>query len=309
MFYFIYWFLNFSLWELILRTALSPAFFSRYLLLTLCFCGLYAAIAAMLAKLLPKRARRAYFIILNLFFTVLYVSQFIYYRIFKVLYTVNSIGKAGQAMEFMKDTLLQMAGSVLAIVLLLLPLIFVIINPLWDKVKDFIGRDRVREKTAFYLPMAGIMLFAAILTIVLATGSDQVNSPRHLLFEDNLPLVAADRMGVLTAMIRDFSDKPGEDGGKLLVLDPSEKTGENAGSEGSEDTDASRSSESAKAPASTAAPSESHADPTPTPEPLFTPEKQVLPSLDFAALAASEENEPYKNLDLYFAQADPSLTN
>lgn len=308
MFITIFWILSFAVWEMTLRAALSTQFFSQYLLMTLCFVGVYGGVFAFITRLLPRKYIRRFMLVTHSIFTLLYASQLVYFRIFKVLYAVDSVKKGGQVLEFFRDILIQTFKSLPMIFVIALPLLALAIGPVWRKLWPILRPKPIKRVVNIFMPLIVAAYCGIPLFIGIVFGPMTANSPRQLLTQANVPVVAADRVGVLTAMLRDATAKRGDAGGSSLILEDPAVTDEvnpsgQTAAPGTETT----------APQTTDANGAVIVQPsaaaTPTPEPAFKPQPQILEWLDFKKLAEEETDENFKDMDLYFAQADPSLTN
>lgn len=301
----------FLLWEMLLHLVISPQFFHPYFPVFLCLVLASAGLHTLLIRLLPLKRRRLALVVSTGFFGLLYGSQLIYHAFFHVLYTVHSIRHGAQIAEFAGDILQKILTNSFPLLLLFLPLLTVALPPVWKRLEPVLGEDKplTRPRIHRLLTPGFTAAFALLSGLLILFGSHQVNSPYMLLTASNLPLVATDRLGLITAMVRDATAGPGSDsiedqlqteapGPKLHY--PNETVESFTRPFGSPASSEARSS----SPAQT---STKAGDTALDPQKLFKP--QILPWLNFASLAVQEKNPALKKMDSYFATAEPSLTN
>lgn len=292
---FLFWFLSFMIWELTLRTAISPSFFSIYLIIVLFFSASYSALLGFVSDLFRRHRPRIFMSVAAGIISFVYASQLIYYRFFKVLYALKSVKHGGQVAQFAGDIFKQVLHNIPVLIVLFIPLIVLLVPYTWNRLKKYFFP---KKKPSVVLRAGTLLLswyFFAMAVLLVAFGPDTVNSPRQVLTRTNAPVIAADRVGLVMAMFRDATAKTqGGTTGKLQLPSPEENPNMT-------DTSASEGTPSATDTAGSALPA--------APVSAVKREPNILPWLDFKAMAEKETDEDLKQMDLYFAQADPSLTN
>ncbi|RDU35964.1 LTA synthase family protein [Neobacillus piezotolerans] len=125
--------------------------------------------------------------------SLLYQSQFIYYKFFKTFYTVYSAGNGAQAAEFWRDIgNLARENAFWLAVFLAPPLLFLPLGRFFTFQKqDKLNRISLIACFAFS-QMAGI-------GTLMASGKE-INSAYDLYFRSSMPLLSVERLGLLTTM-------------------------------------------------------------------------------------------------------------
>ena len=130
--------------------------------------------------------------------TGIYLSQFIYYQIFQMLYVVSSIQGAGNAIgQFYSVLFLTMRENWLPIVLMILPLVY-----LFTIQRKIFKTINMKKKTVF--SFGG--LFVAFMTLNVAAVSlnnSGAVSPRMLFYNTFVPTESLEHFGVVGAMMLD----------------------------------------------------------------------------------------------------------
>lgn len=299
----VFFMLSYVVWELYLRIAISPQFFSQYFFLVLLLAATYGGLTSLIAHLLPRKLLRPYMMVITFLAGFIYFSQLIYFRFFKVLYAVNSVKGGGQVMEFAGDIAFKVLTHIPALIFFMLPFIVVSINPMWRELSYFI--DRGNRKKSSLITLASSLVLALAAFLMIALGPKGVNSAKEVLLKTNVPLVAADRVGLITAMIRDAAAGNTSSAEQLYLDDPEETRPSKT------DPGQSSGSESVTPSGKTPEGETFGTDPAPTVEPTpgIVRRPQELGWIDFEGMAEREEDPNLKQMDLYFSQADPSVTN
>ena len=147
-----------------------------------------------IALLLPLRANRVFTIITFTIITLLFVSQYIYFRIFNSPYRVATMGMGGAAIRDFRSMLLaEISSAWFAILLLLLPLIYLIAHR-----RDY--RPAFAPTFAFriYLLVVALLLHLLAVGIISLDRSDF--GDRYYYKNEFSASEAEKRFGVLTSM-------------------------------------------------------------------------------------------------------------
>lgn len=131
--------------------------------------------------------------------SLLFASQFIYYKIFKTFYTLYSAGNGAQVMEFINDILTMIRINIIWLILIFLPFILYVVL-------------KVRSRTSHYRftwPERGLTLglFALVFGVALIgikLGDKDQNSPYDMYYNNNYPVASVDSLGLMTSMRLDL---------------------------------------------------------------------------------------------------------
>ena len=203
--------------------------------------------------------------------TFWYLVQTVYFTVFHTFLTLDTLTMAGQAAQYWRETLTGIWRALPALLPLLLPL--VLLCTLGRRCPP-VPRSRGRL-AALALSAGAVQLLAAL--VILSAGQG-ILSPRVLYREDFIPELAVSRFGVLTTLRLDAahllqSEPPSESEGPIQPEEPP--------------------------------PGEPPRGPEQE-EPVYGP--NVL-ALDFAALAAGEEDAGLRALHAYVDSRTPTMQN
>lgn len=132
--------------------------------------------------------------------TFIFVSQLIYYKIFKVFYTIYSAQNGVQVIGFFKDILLALRNNFIWILILFIPFAgFLLFR---RQLKPF-SFQRFKNKEKGVVIASSIALFGlSILSLHL--GDQEVNSPYNLYYKNNYLPASVNQLGLMTTMRLDF---------------------------------------------------------------------------------------------------------
>lgn len=272
-----------------------------------------AFVLTFLITLFPKRWWRRLMAVPLVITLIFFAAQYVYYAFFRTLFTWFSMLRSAQVAEFAGDVVLKILANIPVLLLAFVPLIiFFAKNPIVNFLKDkriipehwlvegetygtgaFFGRDKILG--SLFLVTAALVTFTFALLFV-NVGDRSVNSAYDLFYETDDPLVASNRLGLITAMsvdLRHFlnleeSEVPTEETlpDDVIIQDPT-----SSANAGTDTTDPS-------------------ADPSGTvPEPTAAPQKVHAFPIDFDTISESESNETLRNMALYFNDIEPSKSN
>lgn len=249
-----------------------------------------------IALLLPLRANRVFTLITFTVITLLLESQYIYFRIFNSPYRVATMGMGGAAIRDFRSMLLaEISTSWFAIVLLLLPLLYLIAHR-----KDY--RPAFSPTFAFriYLLAAALLLHFTAVGIISLDRSDF--GDRYYYKNEFSAAEAAKRFGVLADMRLDV---------KFMLF------GENTPDVDDDELGESVNPFETKTPdpVVTMAPSTT-ADPVTTTDPVTTIEPPApieygdnIMDIDFDTLIANETDADIVAAHKYFSSLTPTKQN
>ncbi|WP_316570271.1 LTA synthase family protein [Neobacillus sp. YIM B06451] len=204
--------------------------------------------------------------------SLLYVSQFIYFKFFKTFYTVYSAGNGGQIAEFWKDIGTLAWKNGLWLTLLVMPAILFL----------FLGRYLSFQKQD---KLNRISIVACIVMVQLAgigtlkASGKGINSAYDLYYQSSMPLLSVDRLGLLTTMRLDMQRQLSGWEPKLAV-----STKNPPGASGNWPTSKSPSWENEA-------------------------RGYNVMDIDFQQLAAKETNKELKDMYKYFSMVEPTEKN
>jgi len=227
---------------------------------------------------------------------LVFCTQLVYFNVFKVFFSFQSLGMAGDAMsEFGSDFITAIKGSIGGMILLLLPLpvLAVLMNRFcdWDK-RDIKGQRMIFAGTI-------ILHIVTLITLILPGKGDF--TPYDLYHNFKVLDLCGKQLGILTTTRLDITNLL--EGKNELVL---------------ADTTVAIWDETMEptlipilTPKITPSPKPFVPNATPTPSPPPTPidTSPNIMDIDFKALAESEEKDTIKTLHQYFSAVPPTNKN
>jgi len=243
--------------------------------------------------LFTEKVNKMLLILITTFICIIFNTQLVYFYVFKVYFSFQSLAIAGDAVtNFGAEILAAMKANVVGIILLFLPLIILVF--IMGNFIDY-ARRGIKEQIIFIGSSAIFQIIA--MTALLFFGKNDY-TPYDLYFNSNVPDMCAKQLGIATMTRIDVT--------KLLFHNDDLVLANTL----SLDTD----------PIATVTK-------TPTPEPTGTVVANVSPGvtqpptptpidtspnvmdIDFNALAANEKDDTFKTLDQYFATVTPTNKN
>ena len=126
--------------------------------------------------------------------TILFMSQFIYFKIFRMFYSLYSATKVGQVFEFWQIVVMKVRNNFSTIVLLSVPFMILLIFK-----KKIITTKPIYTKERSYL-LAGVVGCQLIGILSLGLAGKAIYSPYDLYFKHDYPVVAAEKLGLMTTL-------------------------------------------------------------------------------------------------------------
>ena len=126
--------------------------------------------------------------------TLLFMSQFIYFKIFRMFYSLYSATKAGQIFEFWEIIVMKVRNNFMTIVLLAIP--FIIFLVFKDKLK-YIKPIKVKDRAYLGVGIVGCHLIGVI---TLLFAGKAIYTPYDLYFKHDYPVVSAEKLGLMTTL-------------------------------------------------------------------------------------------------------------
>ena len=180
--------------ESVFRIAFSGRYLSQGMLYSLLFTIPIGVLCYLICTVFKEKKRNNVGCILIGMITFLFVSQFIYYKIFRMFYTLYSATNAGQVLEFFEIILITTKNNIGPILLMLIPLIGLIIMKKW--IRPF---KVVRAKERMFLGTILVLAhFIAIGSVHL--GTRDAYSPYDLYYQHYYPIISAEKLGLITTL-------------------------------------------------------------------------------------------------------------
>ena len=178
--------------ELIIRIYSSKHFFGIGLLYIFLFSLPVALILFGLSHLFSNKVNRVVSVISTVSLLVFYDSQLIYYQIFKTFYTMFSLTRAGQATDFVFETMQTIFRTILPFLILFIPLAVIIV--LVIKCKYIFEQY---SDVPLYSAAACVVIQLLAVCCTFFTGRG-IFSPYDLYFQTSSLNQSADRLGLIT---------------------------------------------------------------------------------------------------------------
>ena len=241
-------------------------------------------------------------------FTIYYIAQFVYYKIFRTFLSLVSIGGAQDAMNFRTVLFSALRSNWYIIVLFLLPLIcLIIMNRFWFS----FGRCRIGQKLGVLktvLVQLGISAAAWVLAIcILAVHGTAAYTPYALFHGRYVLELSMNKLGVIVTTGRDcvtmVTQSSQSKTFELADIGDNQSDAQTAAS----DINTAFADETDFSSASQTGGSDQAAGSTQTDEPVYVP--QVDESIDFQSLYNQTDDEELKSLTAYFSGVQPTYTD
>lgn len=259
----------------------------------------FGLLVGFLSGMFSKRANKIILLAVIGLQCILFNVQLIYFYVFKVYFSFQTIGMAGDAFtNFWSEIVLALKANIGGILLLMIPLIVLIIFLRHVE----INRRKVTEQAVLLGSVVGFYAFAMIALMIF--GKEDY-SPYDLYFHSKVPDMCGKQLGIVTLTGFDIVNLFGKEDDLVLAdtLTPD-----------------SVKPTPTKAPSPTLAPAvvtdtpdsqNSESTPTPTQPPTPTPidTSPNVMNIDFNLLAENEPNETIRTLHQYFASVAPTNKN
>ena len=241
-------------------------------------------------------------------FTVYYIAQFVYYKIFRTFLSLVSIGGAHDAMNFKSVLFATLRANWYVILLFLLPLICLI---LLNRLKFTFDRGRIGESNGVLKGVivqtasSAVMWIAAI--CLLAVHGTGAYTPYSLFHGRYVLELSMNKLGVIMTTCRDCT--------VMITKSNSDKTFELAESaldiQGRSNSMSSLSSDkenqNSKSSDNESSNSASGSNSTESSEPQYVP--QIDENINFTQLYNSTDDDELKSITAYFSGVQPTYTD
>jgi len=241
-------------------------------------------------------------------FTVYYIAQFVYYKIFRTFLSLVSIGGAHDAMNFKSVLFATLRANWYVILLFLLPLICLV---LLNRLKFTFDRGRIGESNGVLKGVivqtasSAVMWIAAI--CLLAVHGTGAYTPYSLFHGRYVLELSMNKLGVVMTTGRDCT--------VMITKSNSDKTFELAESaldiQGRSNSMSSLSSDkenqNSKSSGNESSNSASGSNSTESSEPQYVP--QIDENINFTQLYNSTDDDELKSITAYFSGVQPTYTD
>ncbi len=200
----LYWLWVILYFEVALRLATVKGFKNSGTVNLFLWSAFYACVLMLVTSFFSGSVPPVLTTVLTLILFFLCASQLVYYKIFKMFYTLYSMGNAGQVLDFVKDIVAYVASCLQWILVLLLPpaayFIF-LADPLSSQ-------GRLNQSgpalTEFMTVLALAALLFSIAKYRIHSGRSALGSPYEAYHKSMDPTVTLRHFGLLTTMRLDF---------------------------------------------------------------------------------------------------------
>ena len=153
-----------------------------------------ALVCYLICSLFKESKRNNVGLVLMGVITILFMSQFIYFKIFRMFYSLYSATKAGQIFEFWEIIAIKVRNNFMTILLMSIPFILMVIFK--NKIKSF---KPIKAKDRAYIGV-GIVGCQLLAILTLSFGGKAIYTPYDLYFKHDYPVVSAEKIGLMTTL-------------------------------------------------------------------------------------------------------------
>lgn len=184
--------------ELIYKHFILHNVLSYHTLLIVLFSTSFAVLFTLLSSLGKPKTNRIISIILSIFITLIYISQYVYYKFYNSIYSVFSVIKGTEQVfgGFFSSILIMIKNNILVIIIMLLPLILFII--LGKKIFNY-NKSKLNNIILF---IAFIILFL-VKSLIIIFSNNGMYSLHRLYFETHAPMLLINKTGLLSMEVMD----------------------------------------------------------------------------------------------------------
>ena len=184
--------------ELIYKHFILHNVLSYHTLLIVLFSTSFAVLFTLLSSLGKPKTNRIISITLSIFITLIYISQYVYYKFYNSIYSVFSVIKGTEQVfgGFFSSILIMIKNNILVILIMLLPLILFII--LGKKIFNY-NKSKLNN---IILSITFIILFLAK-SLIIIFSNNGMYSLHRLYFETHAPMLLINKTGLLSMEVMD----------------------------------------------------------------------------------------------------------
>ena len=198
LFFPVYYFSLIMYLEMLLRFGIGLTS-SWGLFLITSFSVVYSLVVHLIERSLPLKARHGFRIGLTMLGCFVFGAQYVYYRIFQTFFTVYSLSKSGQIVEFVPDIIYVIRSNLLYISLFILPIVFVLLY-----------KPNFKWRTLSYRVIVLLIFLVMIANYaVLNIIRDATNNPKNVYYHNREVVNGIRQLGLLTTMRLDLQRMAG----------------------------------------------------------------------------------------------------
>lgn len=193
------WFIYILYLEMILKIALfNNAVFNTNIIYMIIFVIPIALLYRLITGLASPKINKVVSYVLVIATTIIFIAQLVYYKTYLSIFSVFSMGKANQLIDFIDTILKIIYRNIFVIILMIIPLIiFLIFN------KRFMVYEKPKPKLTIIL-LISIVLMQIVGNITLKISKDELYSVKDLYYNTHSPTLSTNKLGLLTTMRLDF---------------------------------------------------------------------------------------------------------
>ena len=296
--FFIWTVLIFVYFECVLRAVTTGRILSPSIYISLFFDAVWSGVICLGFMLLPKGRKRRYWIWgILLIFTIIFISQAVYFKMMQTFYTLYSAENAGKAFEFAGMALSGLIAHFMSVILFSVPLLSWI---LMRKRQTY----QTLEAQTFRKGFKGTIILMIILSHLIGLGIVQwgdksENSPYSLYYTMDFPEFSVDNLGLLTYMRLDAKRYYFGFEASLIAYDIDDTILDQIEDEIDKDEGSSNDS---------AVGGNTEDEALLEERPTVTYEPQIL-NIDFNTLISGTSDPNIKEMHQYFSQVEPTDKN
>lgn len=300
--------------EVVFKLTVLETFFNSGLLYMLLFSIPAGLLLYIISTPTKRKSNRIISIIITSVITLIYMVQVVYHKVFTAFFALFSLNGAGQVLQFWREILSAIYGSLIPLLFLLVPLLFII----------FLG-NRLLPPDKSALSFKGVLAVAVVILQLVATLSVHFSdegelSPSFIYSKAIIPELSVDKFGLITTtrldlkhLIFGFESEGdfGEPGNEEYANVENEGLEKNNGEFGkNENTAKEKSVLSSPAGESSETGSTHQGNITGNAIEVISQEPQYnIMDIDFDKLIAAETNEDIKAMHSYFKRVEPTKKN
>jgi lipoteichoic acid synthase len=183
--------------ESVLRVSIADDFFGVGLLFSFIYSIFYGVVIYVICVFFEKKTNYLLSYLFLLLFSIIFGSQFIYFKVFKTFYTIYSASNASQIAEFWKSISIVVAKNLTNLLLIFLPLLLLSIYK--DRIISYKANKEMRIHFAGFLSLT----YLVTMLFVFAEGKEQY-SAYDLYFKKSYPILSVKKLGLVTTMRLDL---------------------------------------------------------------------------------------------------------
>lgn len=193
----LYWCVSYMYMELIFHIAIYGKVDSN-ILFPLTFAGLFGMIVSLVVSSIPLKAKKIISRVVLIMAELVFIGQFIYYKIFRVYFSISSITGAKDAANFSDILISVVFKNFYMVVLFMLP--YIIFSIFKKYILHNIKIVSRRNLINIVLIILMLIMSASILANV---NQREKYSPKQLFFKENILELSMQKLGVIVSSFKD----------------------------------------------------------------------------------------------------------